>query len=249
MRSKSFVILAALTAIMVVAALVAAVTQSAPRTVLADREAAFPDLVEQINDVAAIEIASAGERFTILGEGDNWGIEEKQNYAVPRKTVRDFILDLANLKLVESKTARPDRYSRLKVEDVEEEDAESRAVVVFGKTGKELARAIIGRRKYFLYVDGRGGTYIRRGGEARAWLAEGEMDFGARPHDWARPAGAACHPRRTEGNPDHTADAGDLGRAQGNARGRALQRAGCADGPRSQDRDRGRPARVGRRKV
>ena len=184
MRPKSFVILAALTAIMVVAALVAAVTQSAPRTVLADREAAFPDLVEQINDVAVIEIASAGERFTILGEGDNWGIEEKQNYAVPRKTVRDFILDLANLKLVESKTARPDRYSRLEVEDVEEEDAESRAVVVFGKTGKELARAIIGRRKYFLYVDGRGGTYIRRGGEARAWLAEGEMDFGARPHDW-----------------------------------------------------------------
>ena len=73
MRPKSFVILAALTAIMVVAALVAAVTQSAPRTVLADREAAFPDLVEQINDVAAIEIASAGERFTILGEGRQLG--------------------------------------------------------------------------------------------------------------------------------------------------------------------------------
>ena len=184
MKFRSFVILAALTGLMVVAAIVAGVVQNVPQTVLGERQAAFPDLVERINEVAAIEIASAEERFTIIGEGDEWGIVEKQNYTVPRKKVRDFIIALANLKLVESKTARPERYSRLEVEDVDEEEAESRSVIVLASDGDELARVIIGRRKYFLFVDGRGGTYIRRGGEARAWLAEGEMDFGALPNDW-----------------------------------------------------------------
>jgi len=184
MKLRSFVILAVLTGVMVVAAIAAGIIQHVPNTVLAEREAAFPDLVERINDVAAIEIFSPDERFTISGEADSWGIAEKKNYAVQRKNVRDFIISLANLKLVESKTARPERYSRLEVEDVDQEDAESRSVVVFDKSGNELANAIIGRRKYFLYVDGRGGTYIRRAGEARSWLAEGEINFGTRSHDW-----------------------------------------------------------------
>ena len=184
MKPRSIAILGVLTAIMVVAAVITAVVQNVPRTMLAEREAAFPALVKQINDVAAIEIASAEGRFTITGGGDSWGIAEKQDYTVPRKKVRDFVLSLANLKLVESKTAQPDRYSRLEVDDVDADEAESRSVVVFDGTGKELARAIIGRRKYFLYVDGRGGTYIRRGGEARSWLAEGEMDFGSLPEEW-----------------------------------------------------------------
>ncbi len=184
MRPKIFAALAAVTALMVALAVLVVVLEDNPRTVLEDRKPAFPLLVERINEVASIEIGSRTGRFTVLGGGDEWGIVEKNGYAVRRETVRNFILSLANLRLVEAKTSREDRYARLDVEDIEADEAASRSIEVRDKDGHILADGIIGRRKYFLYVDGRGGTYLRRAGELQAWLAEGEMDFGPLPIDW-----------------------------------------------------------------
>ncbi len=184
MKPRVFAGLALLTVIMVVVAVLAVVLEDNPQTVLQDRKPAFPKLVERINEAASIEIGSKEGRFTITGSGETWGVVEKNGYPVKRETVRDFLLNLANLRLVEAKTSREDRYARLEVEDIEADDADSRLVTVRDGNGKVLADGIIGRRKYFLYVDGRGGTYLRRAGELQAWLAEGEMDFGPLPFDW-----------------------------------------------------------------
>lgn len=184
MKPRVFAGLGLLTVVMVVIAVLAVVLEDNPQTVLQDRKPAFPKLVERINEAASIEIGSKDGKFTITGSGETWGVVEKNGYAVKRETVRDFLLSLANLRLVEAKTSREDRYGRLEVEDVEAADADSRSVTVRDGDGKLLADGIIGRRKYFLYVDGRGGTYLRRAGELQAWLAEGEMDFGPLPFDW-----------------------------------------------------------------
>ena len=184
MRPKFFIGFAAVTAVMVVLAVLAVVLEDNPQTVLEERKPAFPQLVERINDVASIEIGSRTGGFTVLGGGEDWGIVEKSGYGVRRGTVRDFILSLANLRLVEAKTSREDRYARLDVEDLEADEAASRSIKVRDRDGRVLADGIIGRRKYFLYVDGRGGTYLRRAGELQSWLAEGEMEFGPLPIDW-----------------------------------------------------------------
>ncbi len=184
MKPKTFAGLALLTFLMVVLAVIAVVLEDNTQTVLEDRKPAFPRLVERINEATSIEIGSKDGKFTVTGGGDTWGVVEKNDYPVKRETVRDFLLSLANLRLVEAKTSRQDRYERLEVEDIEADDAESRSVTVRDGDGRILADGIIGRRKYFLYVDGRGGTYLRRAGELQSWLAEGEMDFGALPFDW-----------------------------------------------------------------
>lgn len=184
MKPRVFAGLAVVTAIMVVAAILAIVLQDNPQTVLESRKPAFPKLVEGINEAASIKIGSKDGSFTIEGGGDTWGVVEKNGYAVKRETVRDFLLSLANLRLVEAKTSQVERYGRLQVEDIDAEEAGSRSITVRDGDGDVLADAIIGRRKYFLYVDGRGGTYLRRAGELQAWLAEGEMEFGALPFDW-----------------------------------------------------------------
>lgn len=184
MSMRGFVVLAGLTAIALVGAIFALAWESSPVTVVADREPAFPKLVARINDVGAIEITTRDHRFTVTGEGEQWGIEEKNNYAVERETVRNFILEIANLRLVEGKTAIPDRYVHLHVEDPEAEESESRGIRILANDGALLGAGVIGRRKFFLYVDGRGGTYLRREGDARAWLAEGEVNFGRTPSDW-----------------------------------------------------------------
>lgn len=184
MNIRSFGILSAVTAVAVIGAIVVLARDSVPITVVGDREPAFPELVERINDVATIEITTNEHRFTITGEGDEWGIEEKNGYTVKRETVRNFILEIANLRLVEGKTGLEERYSFLDVEVPEGEDSDARGIRILADDGEELAAGYIGRRKFFLYVDGRGGTYLRRAGEERAWLAEGEVNFGRTPPNW-----------------------------------------------------------------
>ena len=184
MNMRTLVVFAGITGAAIVAAIFALVWESVPVTVVGDREPAFPELVERINDVGAIEITTADYRFTVRGEGDEWGAEEKNGYVVKRETVRKFILEMANLRLVEGKTTLPDRYGYLQVEDPTAKEAGSRGIRILDRDGDLLGAGVIGRRKFFLYVDGRGGTYLRRDGDARAWLAEGEVNFGRAPSDW-----------------------------------------------------------------
>jgi len=184
MNSRAFIGLAALTVVAVIGAIVSLARDSTPITVVGDREPAFPKLVERINDVGAIEITTKDHRFTITGEGEGWGIEEKNGYPVKRETVRNFLLEIASLRLVEGKTELADRYKHLQVEDPEGEDSEARGIRLLARNGEPLGAGVIGRRKFFLYVDGRGGTYLRREGDKRAWLAEGEVNFGRAPANW-----------------------------------------------------------------
>ncbi len=184
MNPRSFLILAGITAVAAIGAIVVLAQESVPITAVGDREPAFPKLVERINDVGAIEITTNEHRFTVTGEGDAWGIEEKNGYTVKRETVRNFILEIANLRLVEGKTELEDRYHFLDVETPEGQDSDARGIRILAKDGEELAAGYIGRRKFFLYVDGRGGTYLRREGEKRSWLAEGEVNFGRTPPNW-----------------------------------------------------------------
>jgi hypothetical protein len=184
MSPKTVIRLLIITIVVFGAAIFAVIDDQVQKVEVGEREFAFPKLVEHINEVAVIEIASKGERFTVIGEGSTWGVVEKNNYAVPRATIRNFILSLSELRLVEPKTAMADRYQRLEIADIDQEDGAGIGVTLMDKSGTVLADAIIGRRKYFLYVDGRGGTYLRRAGEAQSWLAEGEMDFDGRSKDW-----------------------------------------------------------------
>jgi hypothetical protein len=183
-KIRTFLILAVATVVVVVAAIVFSSMNAPAKMAQGERDYAFPKLVERINDAASIEIRSHDHTFTVTGSGENWGIVEKNNYRVPRQTVRNFLVEIANLRLVEGRTERDDRYARLNVDDPKADKSEARGIKVTLKDGTVLADGIIGRRKYFLYVDGRGGTYIRRTGEKRSWLAEGEVGFGKSPAEW-----------------------------------------------------------------
>jgi hypothetical protein len=50
--------------------------------------------------------------------------------------------------------------------------------------GKILATGIIGKRRAGLFGTGGAGTYLRRGTEARSWLAKGAVELGPERNDW-----------------------------------------------------------------
>jgi hypothetical protein len=185
MKPRSFAILAVLTVVVVVAAAVSVIeTERTYTTIAPDRERAFPDLVGKENTVTEFSIVSEEARFTVVRAGKGWGLKEKSNYRVSFEKVKAAIVSLSELKLLEAKTADPERYHRLQVEEPGTKEAKSIGVELKDGGGKMLASGVIGKRHVGLFGSGGAGTYLRQGKEARSWLAQGQVDLGATPNDW-----------------------------------------------------------------
>ena len=184
MKPKSFISLAVLTVVFVIAAIWSFGSQRGLTSIAVDRERAFPQLIEKANDVATVTIVSNKAKFTIARAGDVWGLTEKGGYKVSFEKVKSAIVGLGELKLLESKTADTARYARLQVENPGSLEAKSIGVELKDKDDKTLASGVIGKRHVGLFGQGGGGTYLRRGEDALSWLAEGIVDLGAEPNDW-----------------------------------------------------------------
>jgi hypothetical protein len=88
------------------------------------------------------------------------------------------------MELSEGKTGKPERFARLQVEDLAGKDAESRLIVLEAGDGTVLADTLVGRRRYAATGGREAGTYIRRQGDERAWLASGGLTVRTRAVDW-----------------------------------------------------------------
>jgi hypothetical protein len=81
------------------------------------------------------------------------------------------------MRLIERKTAQPERYDRLQVEAPDADNAQSQLVRLESAEGTVLAEAIIGKQRYRLTGTEPSGTYLRRPDEAQSWLASGGVQI------------------------------------------------------------------------
>jgi hypothetical protein len=178
MSPKAFLVLAAVTLITTVAAVFAVVSQPAVTTVRYVDQPAFPALRENPDAVARITLTAPAGTITLVREtGDRWAALERYGYPVDRKRVRDLVVALADMRLIERKTAQPERYARLQVEAPDADEAQSQLVRLETADGKVLAEAIIGKQRYRLTGTEPSGTYLRRPDEAQSWLASGGVQI------------------------------------------------------------------------
>ena len=178
MTPRLFLALAAITVITTVAAVFAVLSQPAVTTLRLVDEPAFPALRENPDAVAKITLTTPEGTITLVREtGDRWAALERYGYPVDRKQVRDLVVALADMRLIERKTAQPERYDRLQVEPPDAEDAQSRLVRLESAEGTVLAEAIIGKQRYRLTGTEPSGTYLRRPDEAQSWLASGGVQI------------------------------------------------------------------------
>lgn len=185
MNRKPFLILAGVTAIVVIAAIVqVSVTQRSLTIISSDAVRAFPGLTDKVNAVARIDIVSSEAKFSVTRTDKGWGLKDKAGYKVSFEKVKAAIVGLSELKLLESKTSDPKRYDRLQVEAPDNIKAKSIGVTLKDANGKDLAKGIIGKRRAGMFGTGGAGTYLRRGTEATSWLAKGGVGLGVKPNDW-----------------------------------------------------------------
>ncbi len=180
MSPKSFTILAGATAISLALAGWAIATRDKPMATTQASAPLFPGLLDRVNDVRTVRLITPGGKLTIAAkDGGGWKLDEKGGYPVEPQQVRDLVLALANLQLVEAKTSDPDRLKRLELEEPGVEGAKSRSIELDDQSGTALAAAVVGKPKPGLYGGGRGGIYVRRAGDDQAWLAAGEIELPA----------------------------------------------------------------------
>ena len=184
MKPGTFYVFAGLTAAVVVAAGVTVSTQTEITALTAGADPAFPKLSEDVNGVAKIEIRNASSEFSMTLEGENWGLDQKDDYRVEFQKVKSAIVNLSNFKLIEKKTADAARYERLELNDPADEKAKSRKIVLKDAKGAVLADVVIGKLNPNLFGTGGAGTYIRRADEKATWLARGQVDLGEEPNNW-----------------------------------------------------------------
>ena len=179
MSPRNFAILALATAASIALAAHAVSQRDTPLRVEAAGEAIFPGLLDRFNDVREIRITMPAGKLTVKATDQGWSLAEKAGYPVDPAKVRDLALALANLQLVEAKTADPKRLERLELEEPGADGAKSRLVELLAGDGATLAAAVVGKASPSLYGGGRGGVYVRRAADHQAWLAGGELDLPA----------------------------------------------------------------------
>ena len=106
MKPGSFLSLAALTVIVVIAAVVTVFQQRALTTIATDRERAFATLADRVNDAVEVEIVSTEAKFALVKSGNDWGLKDRANYPIHFDRIKKTIVGLAELKLLEAKTRR-----------------------------------------------------------------------------------------------------------------------------------------------
>jgi hypothetical protein len=128
-------------------------------------------LGEKINDVTGVHFVGAGDRpiVTLTKSGEVWTVAERDGYPANAGKVRTALLNLVHSEVLETKTANPERYAQIGVEDLAAEDAQGVRVELSGN-GVDMG-LIIGN-----YAGQQGqGTYVRRPGEAQSLMAAGNL--------------------------------------------------------------------------
>lgn len=142
----------------------------------------FPDLAGRLGDVASVTVSRNASTMTFIRDSDSWLVSEKGNYPANAGKISQMVRAMADLSLVEPKTGKPDLYPRLEVEDPG--TGKSALVTVKDKSGTAIAEAIVGKRRYDRLGGGNDGVYLRKPGDARAWLARGSLDPSGDPSSW-----------------------------------------------------------------
>lgn len=146
--------------------------------------ALYPDLSAAGPRVARITLRKAGADTVLERRGETWVVAGKGGYPADPDKVFALLRGLASARIMEPRTAKPDLYARLGVEDPEAAEATSTLVRLddAGTPATSLAAVIVGKRDAAPSESPR--FFARRFGENQAYLVEGDLTPSHAPLDW-----------------------------------------------------------------
>ena len=178
--------LAWLLGVTVVAVIIAVLVSrnSGPKSDPLAGQPVLPEAAKRLADLGRMALVHGDQKTTLVRNGDVWSVEERGGYPADATKVRQALLALAELRYVEPKTAQPESYSRLEVEDAGGKDSKSTLVTLADDKGALLGEVIVGKHRADQLGGGEGGVYVRKSGNAQSWLAEGNLDLADNTAAW-----------------------------------------------------------------
>lgn len=165
MKSRSTLMLAAAAVVLLAAGLFLTLNRASRQADLGGGTL-FADLEPSLGEVQEIRLSKGdGSRTTLRKEAEGWTVVERQ-FPADAQRVRELALGLANLRVLERKTADPANYAKLGVEDPSPTAASTLVEVVAGKKTWSL---LVGKS-----ADGRA-VYVRNPADAPSYLASPQI--------------------------------------------------------------------------
>ena len=137
----------------------------------------LPKLAQDLNSVTGLSVrkGSAANAVTLHQIAGQWTVAERGDYPADLVKLRKLLLDMADLKIVEAKTANPASFAIIGVEDPSSP----------GAGGAELT-VNAPQAKYVLIVGkpvGQG-SFARRGGENQSYIVQPALSIAPEPRSW-----------------------------------------------------------------
>ena len=156
---------------------------------LREREAtagtlAFDGLAAKLREAQKIEVRKPDATLVLVRQGDAWVLPERGNYPVRAEKVRELLVGLTELRLIEPRTADAGQLDRLGVDDPTRAGSTAVLLRILGPRDLPIAELVIGRRRVRTQGNVPETVYVRRPAEAQAWLAEGRLAVDADPQLW-----------------------------------------------------------------
>lgn len=150
-------------------------------------EKLLPGFDRDANQVHGLAVQKGKAKLTLKRSDTGWVIVERANYPAKPEAVRKLLVGLATAELIEPKTRVESKYALLDLEDPKKDDTKATLINLTDKGGKTIADVILGKRKVAAFGTGRAGTYVRRPGKARAWLASENLSAPVDVSNWVEP--------------------------------------------------------------
>jgi len=138
-----------------------------------------PQLEAALNDIDRVTITKANNETVVALErkAEGWVATNKSGYPANVDKLRQGLRALAEAKILEQKTANPELYSHLGVEDVGGDKAAGLAITL-AASGKELPALILGN------AEGSKHRYVRRAAETQSYLIDRNPEFARGVGQW-----------------------------------------------------------------
>lgn len=184
MNVKNFATLCGVTLVSVAIAGWVVISRPATESSDFDGTLLFPNLLENINTLDTVVVRHKDGTTTLKSTETGWVFVERDNYPVQQDKIGELLVKLTRLEKIEPKTKLAERYDRLDLVDPEmKADTRAKELTLKSSDGSELARLLVGKRKFTL-GSSEGGTYVLVPDDPQAWLVTGELNPGARARDW-----------------------------------------------------------------
>jgi hypothetical protein len=182
MKSKTIGILAGITILGIV---VAILMNREPASHLPNSgELLFPQLLSMVNEVNEVVVETNDQTVTLVRGENTWGVKEKAGYRADLEKVKQTLIGLAELRILEPKTKNPELYDRLGLQDKEQEGSLSTTLTLKTPNNPGAALVIVGNQRPAKGNPRMSDIYVRQPGDPQAWLVMGNLPLEKVAGEW-----------------------------------------------------------------